>query len=233
MPAVYQGTRLQTGPEPIANLRTPAGVGADRQRAKLDFLEQLNRRHAAARPDQTELDARIGSYELAFRMQAEAPEAVDLAGESQATRELYGMDDKTDRGLRPQLPARPPAGRARRALRPALPRRRQQVGRPLGPREEPRRAVRPDGQARRRAAERPQEPRAARRDAGRLGRRVRPHADEREGRRPRPQPLRLHHVDGRRRRRRAAGPSAPPTTSACTPSRTASTSTTCTPRSCT
>jgi hypothetical protein len=93
MPAVYQGTKLQSGPEPIANLRTPASVGDDRQRAKLGLLDQLNRRYADARPDQTELEARIRSYELAFRMQAEAPEAVDIAGESAATRELYGMND--------------------------------------------------------------------------------------------------------------------------------------------
>ena len=93
MPAVYQGTKLQTGTEPIANLRTPAGVGDARQRSKLGLLEQLNRRYADARPDQTELDARIRSYELAFRMQAEAPQAVDLAGESAAPREVYGMNE--------------------------------------------------------------------------------------------------------------------------------------------
>src|SRR5688572_23241619 len=71
MPAVYQGTKLQTGAEPIANLRTPAAVGDARQRAKVEFLNQLNRRHQAARPELSELDARIKSYELAFRMQAE------------------------------------------------------------------------------------------------------------------------------------------------------------------
>ncbi len=94
MPAAYQGTKLQPGPEPIANLRTPASVGDARQREKLDLLDQLNHRHASERPDQTELEARIKSYELAFRMQAEAPEAIDLAHETDATRELYGMDDK-------------------------------------------------------------------------------------------------------------------------------------------
>ena len=95
MPAIYQGTQFDNGPVPVANLATPKGVGDDRQRRKLDFLEQLNRRYADARPDQSELDARIRGYELAFRMQAEAPVAVDLAGESPATRELYGMDNKT------------------------------------------------------------------------------------------------------------------------------------------
>jgi hypothetical protein len=94
MPAVYQGTRLEAGAEPIPNLRPPAAVGDARQRAKLNYLADLNRRHAAPRPDQTELDARIKSYELAFRMQAEAPEAVDLAKETAETLDLYGANEK-------------------------------------------------------------------------------------------------------------------------------------------
>ena len=90
---MYQGTRLDNSPEPITNLRTPPDVGLARQRAKLEFLDQLNRHHLESRRDQTELDARIQSYELAFRMQAEAPEAVDLARETSATLALYGLDD--------------------------------------------------------------------------------------------------------------------------------------------
>jgi hypothetical protein len=93
MPAVYQGTKLSAGAEPIANLRTPGSVGDARQQAKLGFLARLNQRHLAARSDLTELDARLKSYELAFRMQAQAPEVVDLKSESAATRALYGMDD--------------------------------------------------------------------------------------------------------------------------------------------
>lgn len=94
MPAVYQGIRIQGGNEPIPNLNTPEGVTAAQQRGKLDFLEQLNRRYAQQRPEQTELDARINSYELAFRMQADAPQSVDLTSETEATRKLYGMDQK-------------------------------------------------------------------------------------------------------------------------------------------
>ena len=93
MPAVYQGTRILPGNEPIANLNTPEGVSDEQQRAKLDFLNTVNRQHAAARPQQSELDARIAAYELAFRMQAEAPETVDLSKETEATKKLYGMDD--------------------------------------------------------------------------------------------------------------------------------------------
>ncbi len=95
MPAVHQGTRIEGGEEPIANLATPTDVGTDRQRNKLDFLGSINRKHHETRFDQTELDARIRSYELAFRMQAEAPEAVDLSRETAATRSLYGLDDPT------------------------------------------------------------------------------------------------------------------------------------------
>ena len=94
MPAVYQGIRFQNGSVPIPNLRPPEGISQEQQRSRLDFLTQLNRHHADARPQQSELDARIASYELAFRMQAEAPEAVDLAHETRATQRLYGIDQR-------------------------------------------------------------------------------------------------------------------------------------------
>jgi len=93
MPAEYQGIRLQGDNEPIANLHPPADITPERQRGKLAYLEELNRRHLQSRPQQTELEARIKSYELAYRMQAEAPEAVELASETAATRRLYGLDD--------------------------------------------------------------------------------------------------------------------------------------------
>lgn len=91
LPAVYQGTLLRKGPSPILNLRPPAGAGGDRQRRTLELLRSMN--EADRREGDTELEARIASYELAFRMQRHAPEAVDLAGETAATRRLYGLDD--------------------------------------------------------------------------------------------------------------------------------------------
>jgi hypothetical protein len=94
MPAVYQGTRIQGGNEPIPNLNTPEGVTDAQQRGKLDLLKQINSRFAEKNPDQTELDARMTSYELAFRMQAQAPEAVDLSKETEETKKLYGLDAK-------------------------------------------------------------------------------------------------------------------------------------------
>ncbi len=97
MPAAYQGTPVLPGDEPIQNLATPAGVSAARQRAKLDLLTDLDRQHASLRAGESELEARIKSYELAFRMQAAAPEAVDLALETAQTQQLYGLDDDKNR----------------------------------------------------------------------------------------------------------------------------------------
>jgi uncharacterized protein (DUF1501 family) len=94
MPALHQGIRIEGGSEPIPNLLTPAGITATQQRGKLDYLNQLNHGFAATYPEQTELEARIASYELAFRMQAAAPEAVDLATETADTEKLYGLDEK-------------------------------------------------------------------------------------------------------------------------------------------
>ena len=93
LPAVYQGTVFRGGENPILHLRTPAGVSDRAQKETLGLIEQLDRRHLEARGDDSTLEARIASYELAFRMQASAPEAVDIAGESDATKKLYGIDD--------------------------------------------------------------------------------------------------------------------------------------------
>lgn len=93
MPSSYQGTKLSVGDEPIANLNNPKGVSVERQRQKLDLLNDLNNQHMQQRPFQTDLEARIKSYELAFRMQANAPEAIDLESETEATQKLYGLDD--------------------------------------------------------------------------------------------------------------------------------------------
>jgi membrane-anchored protein YejM (alkaline phosphatase superfamily) len=82
-------------------------VSAKQQRQELDLLSQLNQRHANASPDNSELAARIASYELAFRMQAHAPEAVDLSRETEQTKRLYGLDNpKTERFGRRCLLAR-------------------------------------------------------------------------------------------------------------------------------
>jgi hypothetical protein len=94
MPSVYQGTKFRDGATPILHLTPPAAVSTQRQRRKLNFIRQLNDAHRESRRDDDQLDARIAAYELAYRMQSAAPEVVDLSGESKATRDLYGLDDK-------------------------------------------------------------------------------------------------------------------------------------------
>ena len=94
MPAVYQGTPFSVSGIPIDNLETPKSVGSSRQQRKLSYLKAINQRHADQRPQDSELDARIRSYELAFRMQTEAPEAIDLSDETAETKALYGLDDE-------------------------------------------------------------------------------------------------------------------------------------------
>jgi uncharacterized protein (DUF1501 family) len=94
LPGSFQGTKFNAGKVPIFDLATPKTIGEKQQRSKLDLLSQMNQRFAADKPEDTELAARLNSYELAYRMQASAPEAVDLAGESEATKKLYGMDDE-------------------------------------------------------------------------------------------------------------------------------------------
>ena len=97
LPATYQGTALATRPgaAPIHNLFPPAErrLSTDSERDTFDFLKSLNADHARQRPGDSELEARINSYELAARLQLSAPEAVDLSRESVAIQRLYGLDD--------------------------------------------------------------------------------------------------------------------------------------------
>jgi Protein of unknown function (DUF1501) len=93
LPASYQGVTFRPTKTPLLYLDRPDDMSSARQRAQLDLLKDLNGHHAEARPGEAELKARTDSFELAFRMQTEAPEAVSLEGESDATRRLYGLDD--------------------------------------------------------------------------------------------------------------------------------------------
>jgi hypothetical protein len=93
LPATFQGTQFRTGDTPILHVKSPEGVSPERQRSKLDYLREVNERWGAGKEDDTDLDARVRAYELAFQMQSSGPEAVDLTKESEATRKLYGMDD--------------------------------------------------------------------------------------------------------------------------------------------
>ncbi len=92
MPASLQGVQLRTKGAPILDLQPPAELRDGPQRALLDHLAQENAAHAAQRAN-PDLEGRIRQFELAYRMQAAAPEAVDLAQEPQSIRDLYGLDD--------------------------------------------------------------------------------------------------------------------------------------------
>ena len=93
MPAAYQGTVFRASGSPIIDLKPPEEVPPEQQRARLDLLGKLNEMDMRKYPGSSELAARITSYELAYRMQGCAPEAVDLTKESPATRKLYGLDN--------------------------------------------------------------------------------------------------------------------------------------------
>lgn len=92
MPASYQGTVFRSQGSPILNLDHVNGMPASEQRMLIDSLNHLNAKHLSPRFDNTNLAARIASYELAYRMQATAPEAIDLDGEPEETKSLYGID---------------------------------------------------------------------------------------------------------------------------------------------
>jgi hypothetical protein len=107
MPATYQGTRFAEGKDRILYAANPAGVSVGRQRAKIDFINRLNRHYAAHHCEHDRVEAQIAAYELAFRMQMSAPEAVSLSGEKVATQRLYGIDrPETQRNGRNCLLAR-------------------------------------------------------------------------------------------------------------------------------
>jgi hypothetical protein len=91
LPARYQGTVVKAGG--IPNIALPPGVTEKERRAQLDLLADLDRRHQERLGGDAEIDARIRSYELAFRMQTEAPEAFGLGKETEATKKLYGCDE--------------------------------------------------------------------------------------------------------------------------------------------
>ena len=94
LPSVYQGTHFRPKGAPIDNMTPPRELSGERQRRQLDFLAGLNRRAAASHPAESDLEARIESFELAYRMQAAAPEALDVASEPDHIKKLYGLDVK-------------------------------------------------------------------------------------------------------------------------------------------
>src|SRR5207244_2674044 len=97
LPSTYQGTLFRSEGNPILNLNRPNDVAREDQRRQLDLLARLNREHVQGRPGESELLARIQSFELAYRMQAEATDLVDFSQETEATHRMYGLDRKETR----------------------------------------------------------------------------------------------------------------------------------------
>jgi hypothetical protein len=94
MPASFQGTILRSQGAPVLDLAPPEGMPQAAQRRLLDALHDYNSAHLGPRADNSNLAARIASYEMAYKMQMHAPEAVDLSKETEATKEMYGLNDK-------------------------------------------------------------------------------------------------------------------------------------------
>lgn len=92
LPSNYQGVQFRSQGLPVLNLKPPVGVTPEKQREHLDFIGKLNEEFLRNHPGEQEMAARIRTYELAYRMQSEATEAVDLSRETQSTKTLYGMD---------------------------------------------------------------------------------------------------------------------------------------------
>jgi hypothetical protein len=92
LPAVYQGTMFRSGRSPVLNLRTPESLPPGARRNQLALLERLNRLHLARHPHHSELEARLANFETAARMQTAVPGVLDISGESEETRTLYGLD---------------------------------------------------------------------------------------------------------------------------------------------
>ena len=99
MPATYQGTVFRSNGTPILDLSPGSAVTNAQQRSSLDLLGKLNAEHLANNPGDSDLEARIAAYELAYRMQMSAPEVVDISHESEETKTLYGLDNEKTAGF--------------------------------------------------------------------------------------------------------------------------------------
>ncbi len=203
LPATFQGSVFRRGANPVADLAARER-SASTQRRKLDLMRTLDAASLERSGHNDAIEAAIRNYELAFRMQTAVPELMDVSRESKATQELYGMFDpydKTRSYAHQCLVARRLVERGVRFIEltcPQVPADRWDQHSRLKRGAHAQRAG--DRQADRRPVNRPQVAGPAGRNAGDLGGRIRPHADGPGKRRPRPQSVRLHDLDGRRRR---------------------------------
>ena len=202
LPSIYQGTALRPQGAPISNLTPSPTMTPARQRAQLDLVAVLNRRRGPQSPEDSDLAARIETFELAYRMQMAAPEAIDIRKETVATHKLYGVDNpKCSHFAKQCLMARRLVERGVRTVQiysGGTENEKSWDGHInivenhtgfAGETDIPIAGLLADLEARN-----------ARFHARHLGRRIRPFADRAEGRHgPRPQSLCLHDLDGWRR----------------------------------
>ena len=171
LPTVYQGVEFRTGGDPVLYLSNPAGVDRQLQRDSLDALKQLNQMRLDVTGD-PEVATRINSFEMAFRMQAVAPDLMDIAKEPKETLELYGAEPGKASFANNCLLARRLVEKGVRFVQlyhEAWDQHRE-------PRERPAEELPGHRSRRRRVDQGSETPRTARRDARRLGRRIRPHS---------------------------------------------------------
>jgi hypothetical protein len=191
LPATFEGTQLRNEGAPILDLVPPDSIGDKQQRSRLDLLKTLNERFNADKSDDTQLEARINAYELAYRMQAAGPEAVDLSRETEQTRRMHGIDQEATAKFGTNCSL------ARRLVERGCVRR-DSGGSGFGTRTPTSKGIIRNAARRtnpRRFAVRSERARFAEGHAGCLGREFGAHAVQRKGRRPRSQSG-FTHLDG-------------------------------------
>jgi hypothetical protein len=204
LPAVYQPTMMRPGSRPVLNLDLPGHISLDRRRKTIDLIRNLNAANLAH--DDGEFSARMNAYDLAFRMQTEAPAVFDISRETETTREMYGIGkEKTDDYGRRCLLARRLVEKGVRfvcVVSGGGPGNMQWDAHDDIEENHLRMAAQTDQP--RRTDQRPEAARNARRDARAVGRRIRAFSRSAGRKGPgSPQP-RVYDVDGRRRRQRRA-----------------------------
>ena len=199
LPATYQGTKFSDRKDPILDIAPPPGYSEARQRGKVDFINELNQSHAVGRKDRDHIEAQIAAYELAYKMQS-TPRKRSIFPPKPMKHWLCTASIGPRRKPMAAIACWPAASSNAACVSSNYTWKRQQIGRPQRPGRKSCPTLPGKRSANRRAASRSETARAARKYTGHLGRRVRPDADERKRHRTRSQPVRLHHVAGRRRR---------------------------------
>ena len=194
LPSTYQGTLFRPDGAPVINLTRPADVPRDDQRKQLDLLATLNARHLERHPEEAEMLGRIESFELAYRMQMEATDLVEPQVRIGRDPRAVRSRSEGDAVVRLEMPARPPARRARSAVRPGL--QRWRVGRTQRPERQSQGSLPRHRSTHPCPSHGPEAHRPLRQHARHLGWGIRSHARLAGQRRSRSQPKWFRHVHG-------------------------------------